>query len=784
MSLFLKSEMNEKKSVGNNPEKKSANASPLVIIENYLLKYQNFQLVPFAMYLSEVWKDLSLRSKNRAKGINRVTFSHYFKLPGLLGIRLFNIFDKNKDDFLSPKEFVEGMLLLFTEDVKTLIDFIFLFYDFNQDDIITKDDIKVALSYIPLLEDFNEMITLQDELYNIVEKSFGTKTQMNKEEYFNCVIKEESYGLFVPMLVFLYENKPFCAEEISEIYEPYINEIDNASNDSFEGANHYEIKGCITLEEREKDASDNPNPEQKHFHKVSSCRVLHNERQADNIFGLEHHSSKGEKRKRRGTFAAPKISDAQTNALLITPGFQKLKNVVPTLLKSSNLLPQVPVKSDKMNSDNTSNSNSDEYEGIKFLPSTKTSKGNYVLVESSLLKCTPNSKRMKKMYFKLIGSNLYYFKSINSKKHEGMHNLTGFFLEYDLSQEVMFNDSNYFYFSLISPSKKTHKYFSDDYRTSIKWVSTLSKLLGCQKIKDLYDIGELLGQGKFSKVRIGIDRTTKKKYAIKRIKKDSLLTNDLDLIKVEIDILKICQHPYIIKLYNVIETISSINIVLEYCPGGNLFTYFERRKFYFPEEKVVEFIHKISTAVFCMHSLGIIHRDLKLSNIVMTDSSDNADIRILDFGLSKILGPGEKCTESYGTIGYAAPEVIKETPYDFKADIWSLGVIAYFLFSGRLPFEEKLAKNTKKEIIYKTLHEEPKFDGECWKSISKEGISFIKDLMKKDPAKRLGIKEVLEHSWFKNYYGELVEKRRNSRYDIQNGNGEMYKIYATIKLEK
>ena len=93
-----------------------------------------------------------------------------------------------------------------------------------------------------------------------------------------------------------------------------------------------------------------------------------------------------------------------------------------------------------------------------------------------------------------------------------------------------------------------------------------------------------------------------------------------------------------------------LNLVMEYCSGGDLFSYIEKRGFRLPEARAAELIHKLSTAIFYLHSFGIVHRDLKPENILMTDNSENADIRLLDFGLSKIIGPNENCNEPYGTL--------------------------------------------------------------------------------------------------------------------------------------
>ena len=164
--------------------------------------------------------------------------------------------------------------------------------------------------------------------------------------------------------------------------------------------------------------------------------------------------------------------------------------------------------------------------------------------------------------------------------------------------------------------------------------------------------------------------------------KKEMRIEDLELVKTEMDVLKISQHPNIIKLYDIFENEDFIYIIMEYCGGGDLFSYIKKRGFKLQEERACEIIHKICVAIYFMHSYGIIHRDLKPENILMTDSTDYADIRLLDFGLSKIIGPGEKCAEPFGTISYAAPELLQGKCYDKAVDSWSIGIITYLLFGA------------------------------------------------------------------------------------------------------
>jgi serine/threonine protein kinase len=136
-------------------------------------------------------------------------------------------------------------------------------------------------------------------------------------------------------------------------------------------------------------------------------------------------------------------------------------------------------------------------------------------------------------------------------------------------------------------------------------------------------------------------------------------------------------------------------LVMEYCPGGDLFSYMEKRDFKIPEHRAASLVHKLMTAIYFLHSFGIVHRDIKPENVMMTDSTDESDIRLLDFGLSKIIGPNETCVEPFGTLAYVAPEVLLERPYNKSVDIWSLGIVTYLLLTGCLPFDDE---KSEKEV--------------------------------------------------------------------------------------
>ena len=241
--------------------------------------------------------------------------------------------------------------------------------------------------------------------------------------------------------------------------------------------------------------------------------------------------------------------------------------------------------------------------------------------------------------------------------------------------------------------------------------------------------------------------------------------SDLELAKVEIDILKIGQHPNIIKLYDIYENENYIYIIMEYCSGGDLLSYFEHYEYELKETKVCEIIHKLSMAIYYLHSYGIVHRDLKPENILMTDLTPEADIRLLDFGLSKIVGNEEKCTEPYGTLSFVAPEVLQGKPYDKSVDLWSIGIITFLLLCGYLPFDDK---HSEREIARQTIQDPVPFESKIWNKYSSEAKNFVEGLLQKKPEKRLSIKEVLEHPWIKKM-DKVPNKRRDTKKESKFG---------------
>jgi hypothetical protein len=411
----------------------------------------------------------------------------------------------------------------------------------------------------------------------------------------------------------------------------------------------------------------------------------------------------------------------------------------------------------KLHKQNSTQMEEDGIEQLEF--ETEFSQEKTVKCEGYLYKLT-DSKKLKKLWFKLIHRDLYYFKEEGDKEHKGMHNLSGVFIKQN--QPLKLETGIFHSFSVIYPNK-TRDYYVDNENDFITWVEAVKKSTGYSDLNDIYDVKEKLGNGKFGLVRLGVHKKTGRKVAIKVMNKKDMNNQDLELVRTEIEILKISQHPNIIRLYDVFENVDYIYIIMEYCSGGDLFSYLEKRGFRLSENRAAQLVHKLCTAVYYLHSYGIAHRDLKPENILMTDNSETADIRLLDFGLSKIIGPNETCREPYGTLSYVAPEVLLEKPYTKAVDLWSIGITTYLLLCGRLPFDDE---HSEKEIARQTIHDQVPYTSSAWKYISSDAKALVDNLLQKNSNHRMNIKEVLEHAWFTKFNkSALPEIRRKSKED-------------------
>ncbi|KAH9880914.1 hypothetical protein IAQ61_001208 [Plenodomus lingam] len=296
-----------------------------------------------------------------------------------------------------------------------------------------------------------------------------------------------------------------------------------------------------------------------------------------------------------------------------------------------------------------------------------------------------------------------------------------------------------------------------------------------------YILGQTLGEGEFGKVKMGWKRDSSVEVAIKLIRRETLGSNSNRLAKIyrEIHILRGLDHPNIVRLHEMVETERHIGIILEYASGGELFDYILNHR-YLKDGPARKLFSQLISGVGYLHKKGIVHRDLKLENLLL---DRNKNIIITDFGFANTFDPNDELGEeieyrlgdkeyirslglegsdaarrgdlmqtSCGSPCYAAPElVVSDSLYTGrKVDVWSCGVILYAMLAGYLPFDDDPAnpEGDNINLLYKYIVSTPLTFPEY---VTPHARDLLKRILVPDPRKRADLFEVARHSWLADY---------------------------------
>jgi len=243
-------------------------------------------------------------------------------------------------------------------------------------------------------------------------------------------------------------------------------------------------------------------------------------------------------------------------------------------------------------------------------------------------------------------------------------------------------------------------------------------------------------------------------------------------LKNEIEILKNLDHPHIVRPMETFVHRNQLFIVMELCAGGDLYS-----RDPYTEEEAARIISCILSAVSYIHTKNIVHRDLKYENILFVSDSPRAEIKLIDFGLSKkYASDAEEMTEGVGTIYTMAPEVLKGT-YTSKADLWSVGVIAYMLLSSQMPFYGRKRRHIIEQIM------ECKFDfkGRRWRRVSEQAKNFVTDLLVGEPDNRATADEAFQSFWLRKRKMASIRGPTEEEVEVAHDTLKNYARYSHLK---
>ncbi|XP_066304606.1 maternal embryonic leucine zipper kinase-like isoform X1 [Branchiostoma lanceolatum] len=268
-------------------------------------------------------------------------------------------------------------------------------------------------------------------------------------------------------------------------------------------------------------------------------------------------------------------------------------------------------------------------------------------------------------------------------------------------------------------------------------------------IQDYYQLRHTIGSGGFAKVKLAHHILTGEKVAVKIMDK-AALGPDLPRVQIEIEAMKTLTHQHVCKLYQVLETDTKIFMVLEYCPGGELFDYIVAKD-RLPEEEARVFFRQIVSAVAYIHTEGYAHRDLKPENLLLDEAHN---LKLIDFGLCAKPkgGMDHQLSTCCGSPAYAAPELIQGDEYlGAEADVWSMGVLLYALMCGFLPFDDDNVGALYRKIR-KGQYEIPDW-------LSPQSVDLINVMLQVNPKLRINVKELLCHPWLTEGLAEPIDYR-------------------------
>ena len=646
---------------------------------------------------------------------------------------------------------------LFSSDFDYLLKFIFDFYDMDNDGEISKEDVKLILSSLPIkkqkysfsykfvLEEisFVEQIVIQEEIVKIIKDMFKKETM--KFDTFKLYITKISIDPFIFPLLCLYDLIPFSKETILyySTITPYKNDFlktdnnSNSNNVSIISSNSSKLSQSSNLNSTILNKKGTITPFPNLYSKFeSSITLLKNDYLRQFL--------KGEDLKKLDNILGPKKMNIPFNIQLKKKIAENLKEIISKdelgdkKLKRNSI---VNVSEDYI-LDNIDINDTQIYNTKIARPSVFKSFANFSF-EGLMYKMT-KLKKLKLLYVKIFGNDIYFYKEIRDTKHKSKNNLNCLYLKENALVEC--ENKQFYNFQLIF-QKKIKSFYIEDESKYITCIKVIKKIIKWKDINE-YDIKEKIGIGKYGLVRRGIHKTTKRKVAVKYIDKREMTLQEMYCLYNELDILKIIRHPNTIQPYDIIDYYDSCYIISEYIQGGDLYQFLEKKDYKLSESKSVNIIQQICVAVYYLNTYGIIHRDIKPEHILLDDYNEEPNCKLIDFGLSCFIFPNEKRNESYGTIGYIPPEVLAGNLYDKSCDIWTIGILSYLLLVRCLPFDDDHSDEEIKNMI---LNEEVSYPPQLWKKKSKEGLFFVENVLRKDPSQRFCIKDILDLPWFNKY---------------------------------
>ena len=672
-------------------------------IKNYLYPYKftNNKTI-IVNFLTEIYANIYKRCNSV---FDSYTFNEVINLPMIISDKIFSALT-GEEKTLTLDDFSQGIYEVFFAPIEDKAQFSFDVYDFNKDNIIEKEDVFLILAHFHLIENTTNSIQY---LEDVIDNFFGAEKSIKRDDYINLLSKNGD--IFVLMIVFINNYTTLIKDSELRQYKESINydkfesnrvNFDNLSdNYSINSSFEYQISQKLLkyiqkvklLDFDEYRAYDSTSEES-----IDDFEDLNNF-ETDMQDCLQSLSKPKEIEPKLFTEIQSTKRVNDKFAITLNPHENKMGNSGISIFSKANAYQnslEFLIDSTKKNSSSRDNSYRKIYQN-----------GNKK--EITVYKYKKGKKMDKKIKLVLVNYYIFYFKkSGNSYLFKKIIPIFSLFAK----KHTIDNLTLLTFSSTLHNFDKQYSFICENEDDTDKFFQWFNKNIHHKDINEYFSFKCELGKGKFGHVFLAERLRDKKLFAIKIVLKTNPTEEEYKINRWESTIFN-CLHN--IRNENIIKTIqryeseTKIFFVFEYVKGSDLKTYIKSNEYnhnIYSLTNLINITFQILNGVRCLHKYGIIHRDIKSANIMVNQDYTNDSkgtpkdsVKLVDFGLSRILGKFEYSDDPYGSLCFKAPELIKHIKYNFKVDIWAVGVTLFYMIYGELPFEKGDKEEIKNSII-------------------------------------------------------------------------------------
>ena len=725
-------------------------------------------------FLSEIYANYYKRCN---KIFDEYSFQELMQIPMIVSNKIYSTFTSFKNSQMTIDKFSTSIYTLLFGDIDDKMSMMFDIFDFNGDGSIIYEDVFLILSHMHLIDYTIDTI---DSLESVILNFFDNKNKIDKENCFNI---NENYDILLLLLMYLNKHQSLISEQELSFYEratqkpksrrskrgsdttnnyscsftlqcytindfdeleykpttyllDYLDAIDfgkrkrimedeeEDDDEIFENDNkdlNALIEFSMDFKEMKERFINQCNLEPKLFTSTFSCSMLMDE-------------NKEKKKELIDNDIDNQVNDIMKNQLY--------KNLLKDKINKKKINFQKKYTVDSYSAEKTTQLNSSiaDVENFGYIKKTNSNMNysglNLPFVrkfnakfhnKQEIILIKHNSKLQKKTV-KLILFNRYIFYYITFNQINFLYKKIIPIINLYIHKKKVDNTTQIILVSQAHNKTIKKEFFCDSHELANKFYSKFNVINCFRDIAKSYYFKYEIDKGKFGHVFLARRNKDNKKLAIKLLQKKNRSLEEYKINRWEIDIFHLLQnlrHQNIVECYDVYENESQIFFIYEYLSCGNLKKYMQELKFCpssYNSDTILKIAIQIIEGVNILHKFGIIHRDIKTTNIMVEINSpvkksiisnsfgindiqityedmSDVNIKIIDFGLSRILGVNETTDDPYGSLCFKAPELILHKNYNFKVDVWAIGISLYYVVYKMLPFEEGTREDIKKAIV-------------------------------------------------------------------------------------